>query len=77
MHMIDNLDTRTQNEYFFDSFNKFFNKIEKNCAKDIFPFENDIFVTKHSNSTCFDVILNIFTKSKDSNEEDITTSNFN
>ena len=76
IHLIDSLNSynnKVHSELFFESFLKFFNKIEKHLQKEVYPFNNDIFVTKHSNFI-YDIILNIY-KQDESQPEDLNTSN--
>jgi hypothetical protein len=76
VHLFENLNSpisKIQTEYFFDTFAKFFFKIENQCKKGNMPFEFDIFTTKHTSMNSFDVLLSIFIKNEINGENDLNT----
>jgi hypothetical protein len=75
-HMVEGLESLSQTETIFENFTKTFMKLEKFFSKGVKPFENDIFTTKHSNSKCFDIILNAFNSCENCDQESLEKGKF-
>jgi hypothetical protein len=75
-HLLDYLnqkESKLQNELFFESFGKFFTKIENQCSKGLLPYEFDIFITKHTAVQSFDILINIFLRNNEFSEQEVST----
>jgi hypothetical protein len=62
-HQFENLNSPFSSfhkEFYYDSFCKFFSKIQNACKNGNLPHDYDIFITKHSSLCSFNLLLNVY-----------------